>query len=167
MTQTRGAYVGVIVGFIAMFVLYVKYGLSGFIKRNISIVVTVILLLFSAIYVFNIKSNYLLENYSKISHAIDINPSSTTASTRLLSWQVALEGWREKPFFGWGLENFQDLFDNNYKADFLDYGFGETVWDKPHNNLVEVLSESGVIGLILYLTIIIYGLILIKNSLIN
>jgi tetratricopeptide (TPR) repeat protein len=96
----------------------------------------------------------LSSNFPTVSRFLNIDISDTTANTRLWAWEAAFEGWKEKSIFGWGAENFQDLFDNHYNPRFLEVSFEETVWDKPHNFPLEVLGTIGVIGFIAYLSII-------------
>ena len=151
MTQTRGAYIGVMGGVSVCVALYLRYGFNRVIKQALVNIGLILVILISGFYVVNARSEYFRDNYPKISHLLSINLNETTAKTRLMAWNVGVEGVQSRPAFGWGPENYQDLFDNNYDKEFLDYGFGETVWDKPHNNIVELLSESGYLGLMLYL----------------
>ncbi|MBI2443852.1 MAG: O-antigen ligase family protein [Candidatus Magasanikbacteria bacterium] len=78
-----------------------------------------------------------------------------TGETRLLAWGSALEGVRERPLLGWGWGNFEPVFLKYYRPRFLQYGFAETVWDKPHNFPLEVAVGSGAAGLLAYLAL--YG----------
>ena len=149
-TQTRGAYIGVLLGLFTTTLLYLRYGFSSFKKQVVLNFALVVFIVLSFLYFFNARFDFIDENYPRISHVLSINTGGFTARTRMLAWQVGVEGWGERPFFGWGAENYRDLFDGYYNPDFLDYGFSETVWDKPHNNIVEVLVEGGVVGLVLY-----------------
>ncbi|MCX6799556.1 MAG: O-antigen ligase family protein [Candidatus Falkowbacteria bacterium] len=152
--QTRGANVGVVVGLIISILIYLKYSTVQKSKKIIKIASLVFVVLIVGVYMLDSQSNYFKNNYPDIYHAFNIDPTNnTTAQTRLLAWQIGLKGFKAHPVFGWGPENFQDVFDNYYNPQFLDYGFNETVWDKPHNNLVEVLAESGMVGFVAYLAI--------------
>ena len=60
------------------------------------------------------------------------------------------------PFFGTGPENFNYSFNKYYNPRFLKFGgggFGETWFDKPHNAILEVLAETGIIGGLTYILI--------------
>lgn len=79
---------------------------------------------------------------------------SSTGQTRLMAWQIAWQGIKERPLLGWGMENFQVIFDRYHNPNFLRYSFAETVWDKPHNWLLEIAVSAGIPGLIFYLLMI-------------
>lgn len=79
---------------------------------------------------------------------------SGTGQTRLMAWQIAWQGIKERPLLGWGMENFQVIFDRYHNPNFLRYSFAETVWDKPHNWLLEIAVSAGIPGLIFYLLMI-------------
>jgi len=71
--------------------------------------------------------------------------------TRILSWQAALEGFKEKPILGWGWENFNLVFSKYYHPRYLEAGFAETWFDKSHNQVLDILCLTGIFGLISYL----------------
>lgn len=114
-----------------------------------------LIFLAAGLYVFNQKSDYLKKNFPPLSRLFNISSKETTASTRLMAWQIALRAWRDKPILGWGPENYEDAFDRHYNPNFLKYSFAETVWDKPHSYPLEILSASGAAGFLIYLAIII------------
>ncbi len=62
---------------------------------------------------------------------------------RLIQWGIAWEGFLERPFTGWGPETYQAVFDAKYSPELLRYSFSETVSDKPHNLLLELLVAGG------------------------
>lgn len=76
-----------------------------------------------------------------------------TGETRLMAWQIAWQGLKSKPLLGWGPGNYEAIFSKFYNPQFFKYGFTETVWDKPHNWLLEVGSASGLLGVASYLFI--------------
>lgn len=59
----------------------------------------------------------------------------------------------KKPFFGWGVANFDRAFDS---VDWPMKIFDDVYVDKPHSNLVEVVVSQGVVGLSVYLLFIGY-----------
>ena len=85
------------------------------------------------------------------------NIRDTTGSTRLMAWNIAFKAFREKPILGWGNENFNIAFSKYYDPGLLKYGYQETWWDRPHNIILEILVNSGVIGLISYGVILVYA----------
>jgi len=154
-TQVRGAFVGLTVGLVAIWTMQILFSRSLKTKRILISIGILFLILISSTYIFNQKSDYLQKNLPVISRLLNITPYETTASTRLMAWQIALKGWQDRPVFGWGPENFQDAFDKHYNPEFLRYSFAETVWDKPHSYPLEVLSTMGLLGFICYLAIVV------------
>ena len=83
----------------------------------------------------------------------------------LVHWLTAYELWKEKPIFGWGTKSFRykcnDLEDITY---FVEEGRCNT---HPHNIYLEILSETGIVGLLMISLFLIYNLKNIKIELIN
>lgn len=73
-----------------------------------------------------------------------------TAETRLINWRIALDGWRAKPIFGWGPENYEIIFSKFYRPELIKYSYGETWSDRPHNIVLEIADGSGVVGLLAF-----------------
>jgi len=154
-TQIRGAFLGLAAGIFIIWLIYILFSRYRRARKiAIAVGLLVIILTISA-YFFNQQSSYFRANFPVISHLLDITPKTTTASTRLMAWQIVFKSWLDKPFFGWGPENFQDAFDKHYNPEFLKYSFAETVWDKPHSYPLEVLNAMGLAGFICYLAIVI------------
>jgi O-antigen ligase/Flp pilus assembly protein TadD len=76
------------------------------------------------------------------------NTSETQIRFRLLTWQAGLKMFLDRPMFGAGLGNFQ-VFSPLYESDELAAILegSNVVTDKAHNDPLELLSESGVVGL--------------------
>ncbi|MSR76344.1 MAG: O-antigen ligase family protein [Candidatus Ryanbacteria bacterium] len=70
-----------------------------------------------------------------------------SVSSRFLSWQVAWEGWRDRPIFGWGPENFNILFSEHYDPRLVDF---EPWFDRAHNIIFDIGSTTGFAGLLAY-----------------
>jgi len=77
-----------------------------------------------------------------------------TMKARYLVWEMAWKGFLERPVFGWGLENFNVVFAKffNPKLFLKEYG-GEVWFDRTHNIVLDTLINSGIVGLISYLSI--------------
>lgn len=78
---------------------------------------------------------------------------SGTAETRIINWRVALDGFKAKPLFGWGPENYEIIFSKFYRPEILAYSYDETWSDRPHNTMLEVAASSGILGIISYLAL--------------
>ncbi|MFA4941901.1 MAG: O-antigen ligase family protein, partial [Patescibacteria group bacterium] len=154
-TQSRGAFIGLLAGLLAIWILFSFFGSSGRFKKFIFIAGAVVLILIGGTYIFNAKSSYLKNIFPAASRLLDINLKTATAETRLMAWKIAWKSWEDKPIFGWGIENFQDAFDKHYDPGFLKHSMSETVWDRPHNYPLEVLSTYGLVGFFVYLAVVV------------
>ncbi|TAK04896.1 tetratricopeptide repeat protein [Patescibacteria group bacterium] len=73
--------------------------------------------------------------------------------TRFIAWEIALEGFKEKPVVGWGPENFYYVFNAHYNPESYRFGQYETWFDRPHNTLLDVLATTGAVGAAAYLAL--------------
>ncbi len=84
---------------------------------------------------------------------------------RIEAWKMGIQAFGEKPFSGYGWENFNLIFDKFYNPKFfvsLAPGF-----DRAHNVLVDFLALSGILGLLAYIAIFIFAYFSLKNGLLN
>lgn len=67
---------------------------------------------------------------------------------RLALAKIGVQGFLERPMFGWGPNNYKFIFFNYVKPE--DYGkiLAEAWYDQSHNMAIEVLATSGIVGLI-------------------
>ncbi|MEA2092639.1 MAG: hypothetical protein U9P61_01560 [Patescibacteria group bacterium] len=77
---------------------------------------------------------------------------------RYIFWEQSTEGFKENPFFGWGLNNFQHIFLKEFNPEVLvrEASTGIISVGDPHNVIYEKLSSVGIIGLLAHL-ILIFG----------
>lgn len=79
---------------------------------------------------------------------------SQATAVRPLVWASSLEAAKQRPFLGWGSENFERVFEKNYDNRILQQEYGNEAWlDRAHNVFVDLLVDNGFIGLIMYLLI--------------
>jgi len=74
-------------------------------------------------------------------------------NSRLISWRIALEAWKERPILGWGPESFGFLFAKYFNAEYLVYIPESMLFDYPHNKIMELLATTGFLGLFSFLLI--------------
>ncbi len=73
---------------------------------------------------------------------------------RLLVWGIGLKGWQEKPWLGWGPENFNLVFTKHFESCIFLPGYGTDIWyDRAHNIVVDTLVATGILGFLSYLGI--------------
>ncbi|MDO8667572.1 MAG: O-antigen ligase family protein [bacterium] len=151
-THTRGAYVGLAVSFLLFFILHVLYSQNKKIKiysflSSVAVVAVVgLVLLFP-------ESN-LVKNSSVLGTVTQISAKAVTFQTRLISWKAAAQDFPSHPTLGSGYGNFAISFDKYFDPKFYSYTPTETYFDRAHNNLVDLASTAGLLGLITYFLIL-------------
>jgi len=74
------------------------------------------------------------------------------------NWSIGWQSFLQKPWTGWGLENFHVAFDRNYRTFKQHAGFTESHVDRPHNEYVGVAVAGGLIALVPYLLLMGYAI---------
>lgn len=76
------------------------------------------------------------------------------SKARPLVWEMALKGAKERPILGWGLQNFDLVFARYFNPCFFLKECGGEIWfDRAHNIIFDTLIESGIFGLLAYLSL--------------
>ena len=89
-----------------------------------------------------INKNAVLGRFARISL------TETTTESRLTIWKMSWQGFKEKPVFGWGQENFNLVF-NKYYEPIL---YKQEPWfDRAHNVFFDRLTTNGIFGLLSYI----------------
>jgi len=89
----------------------------------------------------------------------DFSLSNPTLNTRLLSWQYAWKDFPEHWLLGTGYGNYSLVFDRQFTGKFYDFGKGEDYFDRAHNNIVEIATTTGSLGLLAYLFMFVWAMI--------
>nr|WP_256370049.1 O-antigen ligase family protein [Hydrogenovibrio sp. JE_KL2] len=76
----------------------------------------------------------------------------TSLGYRFEMWKAAYWAFLEKPLFGWGFDNFNVYF-QKYLNEGLVVG---KLWGHPHNDYMLLLSEKGVLGFVIVLSVLLY-----------
>ncbi len=150
-TDTSGAFVGTALGFMVFVFLF---GITNKTKkiRLAAWAVLAIVVGFFAVYYANINN----PSFPKISILDSISIQKNTFQTRLISWRGAWEDFKNHPILGVGHGNYAIIFDKYFDPKFYDYSRGETYFDRAHNNLVDIASTTGLVGLLTYLSIFVF-----------
>ncbi len=76
--------------------------------------------------------------------------------SRLVIWEKAWAGFKERPILGWGPENFEFIFNEHFNSCmFLSECGGEIWFDRAHNVIFDMLSTTGILGFLAYLAVFI------------
>lgn len=147
LAQSRGALVGLGVGIFA-FAFYVGlFHPSKKAKAGVFGALIALLLAYGGIFAMRdlpIIKNSPLERLTNF---------QATVSTRFIAWEIAWKGFLERPFTGWGLDNFHIVFNKHFNPESLRFGAYETWFDRAHNTVMDVLSMTGLIGFFTFFSI--------------
>jgi len=77
--------------------------------------------------------------------------TAMASKSRLVVWKIGWKGFLERPWLGWGPENFELAFYKYFDPRLGAPGYGGEVWfDRAHNIIVDTLVASGIVGLLIY-----------------
>lgn len=80
--------------------------------------------------------------------------------SRVVVGEIGYKAWKEKPWLGWGQENFNVPFNKYFNPLLFVPGYGGDVWyDRVHNIVLDTLVTSGLLGLFSYLAIFIVAIL--------
>ena len=138
----------VFVGYLVFFYLE-----SNKLVRNTGIIILLLTILLAGLVFFNRQANWV-KNNPVLDRIASISVEATTAQNRLMTWQSAYQGFKEKPILGYGYENFYQVFDKYFNPKIYRH-VGSVVWfDRAHNIIFDRLITGGLIGLFLYLSLL-------------
>jgi O-antigen ligase len=130
-TGSRTGAVIMVLGFAGFLPTILRAGVVG---KAASVLVMVVAL----IVVANVIPQKTIERIFSTGKEI----SSGTLNERSVIWANAYEEWEESPLYGHGLGSFRRII-NPYNIDYT-----------AHNSFVAITAEQGIIGVVLYLTVI-------------
>lgn len=149
--STRGAYVGLALSILLLFFLLAVFNKNKKLKFG-SIAAAIVFVLFIVSIYANAQSDWV-KNNGVFTRIVQTNFGASTFQTRLISWKAALTDFPHHPILGTGYGNFAITFDKYFDPKFYDYTRGETYFDHAHNNVVDIASTTGLVGLAAYLSI--------------
>lgn len=145
--QTKAVIVAFFVFFFILLFLLLKYQKNNVKKRFIkAVIISVSILLL-------IASIVTMQNKPKFSRIFD----TKSAFERISLWENSGEMIKENLVFGVGIGNWQVLFPKYGLDKFstTEIKNGLTTFQRPHNDLIWIFCEMGIIGLLVYISIFI------------
>lgn len=146
-TATRGATLGFILGVI-IFLALLAWKKTGR-TRKVSLLVLGSLVLVAAIFA-GLKNTSFVQNNQVLSRYASLSLTGDALMPRKQIWTMAWEGFKDRPWLGYGLENFPVVFQEYYTPQM----YSQEPWfDRSHNVVFDKLISSGLLGLLAYLSI--------------
>ena len=138
--QSRGALLGLAVGVVAFAMVYALFTANKKAKRAVLGVAAIGFILYGLI--FALRNTSFVAN-SPLNRFTNFQVGTVT---RFIAWDIAWQGFLERPMTGWGLDNYHILFNAKYNPKSLEFGYYETWFDRSHNTVMDALSMTGIIG---------------------
>ena len=149
---TRGTTLGLLGGLLLAGLIFALFGKGHRTVRRGGIALIVGVLVIAAGF-YAIKDTAFVQNDYTLRRFADIDLQA--GQTRFTIWNMALKGASERPIFGWGQENFNYIFNKDYKGSM----YGQEPWfDRAHNQFLDWVVAGGSVGLILYLALYAFAL---------
>ncbi len=152
LTAVRGSIAAFWGGVVLLGIIYL-FGLKN--KKRIKQIIILGLVLFLILigFIWANKDKAWVENIGWLRRMTSVSFESTTLQTRLWSWESGWQGFKEKPILGWGPENFVLAHAMHFHSTHFTGMGSETIWDRAHNIVLEILTTMGILGFLSYFSI--------------
>ncbi len=160
-TATRGTILGLIGGVLLALGLYALFAKNNKRSHRIGAVVAIgIIFLIGGIFWMNRTSEFVQKS-EVLSRMASISLQENKTQARGYVWPMAIKGWQERPILGWGQENFNYIFNGNYNPEMWAH---EQWFDRAHSVFLDWLTASGLLGLMVYLSLYILSVVAVWKS---
>ena len=155
-TATRGSILGLIGGLVltAITILVASKKEEYIVARKIAwgSLLTIIILIVGFLFVKDAPS---IQENPVLSRFANISLQDNTTASRFIIWDMAFQGFKERPIFGYGQGNFIYVFSEKYNPGL----YAQEAWfDRAHNIFFDWLISAGIFGLLTYLSLFFFGL---------
>jgi tetratricopeptide (TPR) repeat protein len=139
LTEARGTYLGLVAGIVVGGCVWLFLRRSQIAKKRVATLVGTVIVLTVLIAVVITQLSVAAPWTRRLLN-------TTSLSTRVINWGVAWNGFVARPMNGWGPENYRRVSDALYNPDLSKISYSESYADKPHNQYLELLATSGILG---------------------
>jgi len=153
MTKSKGALIGVFAGAALAALIAALRGKGRVKKAGLGLVGLLVLTVAG----FLIGHKIPPVNRWLYANRISLQYIQETSGSRKLLLENAVKGVKQHPLLGWGPENFEDGYYYNYDPITLRYSDYETRQDRPHNLILEMLHNFGIIGFLAYAAVFFFA----------
>jgi O-antigen ligase/tetratricopeptide (TPR) repeat protein len=149
-TETRGAILGVFGGLIFAGAYLVWQAQTPQLRtaRKWALGTLGALVLLTAGF-FALKSTPVVQGVPGLARIASISLEDRTTISRFLIWNMAYQGFLERPIVGWGQESFNFVFNKYYDPGMYDQ---EQWFDRAHNEFLDWLVAAGLPAFLLFIS---------------
>lgn len=145
-TATRGALLGLIGGLVLAAILIAIFEKNNKTLRWISTIVAITVIVLSGLF-FAIRNTHFVQSHPSLARLTSISTDSADAQARFMVWNMAWQGFKERPILGWGQEGFNFVFNKYYDPQM----YAREQWfDRTHSILFDWLIAGGILGFLGY-----------------
>lgn len=148
-TATRGAMLGLLAGIGLSTILVAIFEREKKILRNGAIGILIAVTLFVGGFIA-VRDAQFVKDSPVLSRFAAISLTEKTTKSRFMVWNMAYEGFKERPMLGWGMENFNYVFNEYYNPKMYDQ---EQWFDRAHNVFFDWLIAGGLPALLAYISL--------------
>ncbi len=175
-TKSKSGIIATIISLIIFLVIYIFINKKEIIKKlfshtNITLIIIFSFFIFSTLLTKNPISQKLFPEKNNISTIIDDQQSNAlnllitpSQDIRKIVWQGTFKLWKKFPIFGTGVETFAYSYYWTRPASHNLTSEWDFLYNKAHNEYLNYLSTTGIIGITTYLLFIIFCFIKIISS---
>jgi len=98
-----------------------------------------------------VRGSDFVHSNSILNRLTNYSFSEATITSRFKIWNIAWQGFRERPLLGWGQENFYLVFQKYFNPSLYNT---EPWFDRSHNILLDWAVHAGLLGLLSYLALL-------------
>lgn len=162
--RTRSAWLALAVIIISMFYFIIKVKKDNSSKNRFSgeLIITVLIAVFFS-FSFSNKSNLDRSHFSETLYSI-FKGDYPTNKIRLHFWSASLKMFAEKPISGIGIGKWAGLYPIYNGDSYADDNVDMNSAINPHNDYIEILTEYGIFGFIIFTGFIFTGLYFLFNK---
>lgn len=150
-TETRGAILALILGFLLILIFNIVLSRKKLLKAAAVIILLVLIGTIALVYIN--KDDPFVQAQPTLNRLANISLTDITAQNRFIVWGTGWQAFLERPLLGWGWENFNAAFNQNFNPAIARDVGSQPWYDRAHNVIVEVAVATGILGLLAYLAI--------------
>lgn len=148
-TQTRSAFYGTLLGVLTALCI-VGIQKKGKWRTAVFGGAAGIVLIVGGLYLM--RGTQLVQSNQALSRVLNVSLQERTVRSRTTIWSMSIEGVKERPLLGYGLDNFNLIFNTHFRPELFDQ---ENWFDRAHSVFFDWLAAAGIFGLLSYLSLFI------------
>lgn len=150
-TETRGTMLGLIGGLLIMGTYIALTARMPELRRLRMVAISslgVLILLIGGFML--VRDSAFIKKMPGLGRLASISLEDRTTQSRFMVWNMAWQGFEERPITGWGQENFNFVFNKYYNPAMYNQ---EQWFDRAHNAFIDWLSNAGAPGFLLFISL--------------